>query len=141
VAVLADEAIVPAHLVAVLGEPPADIAARQVWRGLAGRIESYRDRHPEALCHEGDGSVVAAIGPRRAERWMSDPEWDELAGQLRHGPALVAMAAEIDGAPGVSPVATGALSWTEVLERAGALMEAQRRAADRGLERGLGLGM
>ncbi|MGI8984457.1 MAG: MobF family relaxase [Acidimicrobiales bacterium] len=141
VTVLADEAIVPAHLVAVLGEPPADIAARQVWRGLAGRIESYRDRHPEALCHEGDGSVVAAIGPRRAERWMSDPEWDELAGQLRHGPALVAMAAEIDGAPGVSPVATGALSWTEVLERAGALMEAQRRAADRGLERGLGLGM
>ena len=61
VAAISGEAIVPAHLVAVLGEPPSHTAARQAWCGLACRIESYRDRHPEALGHETAGGVMAAL--------------------------------------------------------------------------------
>ncbi len=140
VADLAAEAIVPAHLVAVLGEPPTDPGARQAWSGLAGRIESYRDRHPEAFGHEGDGDVMAAIGPRQVERWMSDPEWDDLAGQLRHGRAVVAAASELAGAMGVGPGQAEALSWSEVLDQAVALAQAHSRMAQRGLERDGGLG-
>ncbi len=141
VAALADEAIVPAHLVAALGEPPTDTAPRQAWSKLAGRIESYRDRHPEALGHEVAGGVTAAIGPRQAERWLPDPEWDDLAGQLRHGRALVAVAAEIEGRTSASPVGSEPLSWADILDQAGALLETQRRTAERGLDRGMGLGL
>jgi conjugative relaxase-like TrwC/TraI family protein len=141
VAALSDGPIFPAHLVAVLGEVPNNTAGRQAWRGLASRIESYRDRHPEALGHEGAGGVMAAIGPRQAERWLPDPEWDDLAGQLRHGPALVAVAAEIEGRTSVSPVGAEMLSWADILDQAGTLLEAQRRTAERGLDRGMGLGL
>ncbi|MGH9181425.1 MAG: hypothetical protein ACRDY5_06900 [Acidimicrobiales bacterium] len=119
VAALSGEAIVPAHLVAVLGEPPGDAAGHQAWCGLACRIESYRDRHPEAFGHESAGGVMAAIGPRQAERWMSDREWDDLAGQLRHGPALVAMAAEINGGTRLSPVGAETRSWADILGSGG----------------------
>ncbi len=61
VAAIAGEPIAPVHLVAVLGEAPAESAGRQAWCGLAYRVESYRDRHPEALGHEASGGVVAAI--------------------------------------------------------------------------------
>ena len=138
VAALSAQAIVPAHLAAVLGKVPPDPGARQVWCGLAGRVESYRDRHPGALGHEAHGGVVAAIGPRPGERWMPDPEWDDLAGQLRHGTELVAAAAHVE-ATGVSHADAG--SWVEVLDRAGALLEAKGRTADHGLEQDHGLGL
>jgi len=142
IAGLSGEAITPAHLVAVLGEPPIDPGPRQAWSGLAYRIESYRDRHPEVLGHEADGGVKAAIGPRPAERWMPDPEWDGLAHQLRNGPALVAVVAEVGRATDGSPDGD-ALSWTELLDQAGALLDAQARGAARGLDHdhGLGLGL
>jgi hypothetical protein len=137
VADLSAEAIVPAHL-AALGEVPTDPGARQVWCGLACRIESYRDRHPDALGHEAHGGVEAAIGPRPAERWMPDPEWDALAGHLRHGAGLVAVAAQLE-ATGVSYA--DAHSWIEVLDHAGALLEAQGRTPDHGLDLDSGLGL
>ncbi len=86
---------------------------------------------------------MAAIGSRQGERRMSDTEWDDLAGQLRRGPALVAVAAEVDGATGrQSDRCQGALmdrgarpGWYAA--------GAQRRTAERGLnhDHGLGLGL
>lgn len=136
VAELSAEAVVPAHLAAVLGEVPSDPRARQVWCGLACRIESYRDRHPEALGHEAHGGVVAAIGPRLVKGWMAEPEWDDLAGQLRHGSELVAVATEV--ATGVGH--TDARSWTDILDKAGDLLE-QGRMTEHGLDHDSGLGL
>ncbi len=141
VAALSAEAIVPAHLVAVLGEPPGDTAGRQAWCGPACRIESYRDRHPEALGHEIAGGVMAALGSRQSERWVPDPEWDDLGGQLRHGSALVTMAAEINGGTRITPVGAEVRSWADILDQAGMLLEARRQTTERGLDRGLGLGL
>ncbi len=134
---LAAEPIVPPHLVDVVGEAPSDPHARQAWWGLAWRIEAYRDRHPDALGHEADGGVIAAIGPSPAARWMPDAEWDDLAGQVRHGRSLVALAAEasnadVDGAWG------DATAWAEVVEEAGALLNSQRATVDRGVGRETG---
>ena len=108
-----------------------------MWSGLACRIESYRDRHPGALGHEAHGGVEAAVGPRPVERWMADPEWDDLAGQLRHGSELVAVATEV--ATGVSY--TDARSWTDILDKAGDLLEAQGRMPEHGLDHDSGLGL
>ncbi|MGH9282083.1 MAG: hypothetical protein ACRD0S_04015, partial [Acidimicrobiales bacterium] len=141
VAALSGEAIVPAHLVAVLGGPPGDAAGRQAWCGLACRIESYRDRHPEALGHESAGGVMAALGPRQSERWVPDPEWDDLAARLRHGPALVTMAAEINEGTRLTPVGAEVRSWADILDQAGMLLEARRQTTERGLDRGLGQGL
>ena len=95
VATLAREPIAPAHLVLVLGDPPADSAGRQVWCGLAYGIEAYRDRHPEALGHEAHGGAMAAIGPRPGQRWDRAPEWDDVAGRIADAPALVGIATDI----------------------------------------------
>ncbi|MGI8686071.1 MAG: MobF family relaxase [Acidimicrobiales bacterium] len=136
---LSAQAIVPAHMVEVLGEPPADPGSRQAWWGLAYRIESYRDRHPEALGHETAAGVMAAIGPRTAERWVSDPEWDDLTDQLVHGRGLVRMAQEVDGSE--PTFAADAPSWDHVLDQAVDLLKAQDRAVERGLDHDHGMGL
>lgn len=128
------DAIGPDHLVAVLGEPPTQAGPRQVWCELAGRIESYRDRHPEAIGHESEGGVTAAVGPRPAERRIPDAEWDELAAQLGRGAELVSVAADVS-APGDDA------SWVELLDDAVALLEARRATPDRGLDHDHGRGI
>lgn len=130
VAAMAAEPVAPAHLV-VLGEPPADSAGRQAWYGLAYRVESYRDRHPEALGHEASGGVAAAIGPRPGERWQRAPEWDDLAGQLGHGVALVAMAVEV-ARPGET-MPNEPSSWQEFVDQAGRDLEARTPTLERGI--------
>lgn len=139
---MAGEHLAHAHLVAVLGEPPADPAGQAVWRGLACRVESYRDRHPEALGHESDGGVMAAIGPRPVERWMTAPEWDALAGRLARGHALVAVAGEI-ASPGEDTLPSDPSSWIELMDQASLVLEASRQTVNRGLSRdhGLDLGL
>jgi conjugative relaxase-like TrwC/TraI family protein len=131
VAAMAAEPVAPAHLVVVLGEPPADSAGRQAWYGLAYRVESYRDRHPEALGHEASGGVAAAIGPRPGERWQRAPEWDDLAGQLGHGVALVAMAVEV-ARPGET-MPNEPSSWQEFVDQAGRDLEARTPTLERGI--------
>lgn len=89
VTALSAELVVPAHLAAVVREVPSDAGARQAWCGLAYRIESYRDRHPEALGHEAHGGVVAAIGAPPGGAVDAGSRVDDLAGQLRHAAELV----------------------------------------------------
>jgi conjugative relaxase-like TrwC/TraI family protein len=141
VAVLAGQAITPFHLVSALGDPPAEPAGRQVWCGLAYRIESYRDRHPEALGHEVTGGVVAAIGPRPADRWDRAPEWDDLAGRLADGPVLVGIAADI-GPLGETAHRDDVSTWLSAVDAADEALEAHRPTVERDLtpEGGLSLG-
>ncbi len=137
VAAIAAEPVAPGHLVAVLGEPPADSAGRQAWCGLAYRVESYRDRHPEALGHVASGDVAAAIGPRPGERWQRAPEWDALAGQLGHGVALVAMAVEVTRPGETMPDEPS--SWLELVDQARRDLEAQTPTLARGMSREHGM--
>lgn len=92
VAAMATEPLAPSHLAGVLGAPPSGAARRAAWCGIVYRVESYRDRHPEALEHAAAGGVMAAIGPRPGERWCRQPEWDDLADHLAHGADVVAIA-------------------------------------------------
>ncbi len=138
VAAMAAEPIAPAPLVAVLGQAPADCAGRQAWCGLAYRVESYRDRHPEALGHEASGGIAAAIGPRPADRWHRAPEWDDLAGELAHGVALVATAGEL-AKPRKPVLESEASSWLELVNRAGQVLEAQTLNRERGISRDYGM--
>jgi hypothetical protein len=60
---LADEVDRPEHIVAVLGEPPVDLARRDRWRTAAGAIESYAARWsslPELASDERDLSLDRA---------------------------------------------------------------------------------
>ncbi|MDP9019536.1 MAG: relaxase domain-containing protein [Actinomycetota bacterium] len=141
VAAMAGEPIAPIHLVAVLGEPPADSAGRQAWCGLAYQVESYRDRHPEALGHEAFGGVAAAIGPRSGERWQRAPEWDDLAGQLGRGVDLVAMAVEV-ARPGET-MPDEPSSWLELVDQAGRDLTARTPTLERGIrpDHGMELGL
>ena len=143
VAELADLDLTPTHLAGVLGQAPTDPRGRQAWCGLAERIESYRDRHPDALGHEEAGGVVGAVGPRPAKRWMPAPDWDDLAGRLRHGREVVAVAAQVAALAPSSAAGPEEGSWAEVFDQAAVLLKARSRQADRGLYRddGLGLGL
>ena len=137
---MAAEPLAPTHLAGVLGEPPVDRAGRAAWCGLAYRVESYRDRHPEALEHPAHGGVMAAIGPRPGERWCPEPEWDDLADRLAHGADVVGMAR---GLASPSAALDETLSWLELADRAGRLLEAETVALNRGISRdhGMGLGL
>ncbi|HEV2810918.1 MAG TPA: MobF family relaxase [Acidimicrobiales bacterium] len=137
VSAIAAEPVAPAHLVAVLGEPPANSAGGQAWCGLAYRVESYRDRHPEALGHEASAGVAAAIGPRPGERWQRAPDWDDLAGQLGHGVALVAMAVEVAGPGETMPDEPS--SWLELVHQAGRDLEPRTPTLERGISRDHGM--
>ncbi len=141
VAALAREPIAPAHLALVLGNPPADPAGRQVWCGLAYGIESYRDRHPEALGHEAHGGAVAAIGPRPGQRWDLAPEWDDVAGRIADAPALVGIATDI-GLRGHRVHQADVSTWLSAVDAAGEALEAHRPSAEHGLtpDHGLSLG-
>ena len=136
VAAVAAEPLAPSHLASVLGEPPVDQAGRAAWCGLAYRVETYRDRHPEALEHAAHGGVMGAIGPRPGARWCGQPEWEDLADRLAHGADLVAMAREL-----ASPSAAldEASSWLEVVERAHRLLDAETVTLDRGISRDHGM--
>ena len=136
VAAMAAEPLAPSHLVEVLGEPPADGARRAAWCGLAYRIETYRDRHPEALEHATEGGVMAAIGPRPGEHWCRQPEWDDLADRLVHGADVVALARGL-ASPGATLDETS--SWLELADRAGRLLETQTVTLDRGISRDHGM--
>ena len=140
VAAMAAAPLAPTHLAGVLGEPPAGAAGRAAWCGLAYRVETYRDRHPEALPHVAEGGVMAAIGRRPGERWCRQPEWDDLADHLAHGAEVVATARRL-----TSPDARldGATSWLELADQAGQLLEAETVTLDRGIsrDRGMELGL
>lgn len=138
---LATEPITPLHLVAAQGEQPTSLAGRQAWSGLAYRVESYRDRHPEALGHEAGGGVMAAIDPRPVGRWLPAREWEGLAGQLACATDLVSLAAEAR-APGGTALLGDVSSWLERVDHAGAAVAARDAAAvDRGLSLNDGLGL
>ena len=141
VAALAREPIAPAHLVSVLGDPPAHPAGRQVWCGLAYGIESYRDRHPEALGHEAHGGAMAAIGPRPGQRWDLAPEWDDMAERITDGPALVGIAADI-GLRGDTVHQAEVSTWLSAVDAAGEALEAQGPRVEHGLtpDHGFSLG-
>ncbi|MGH9190100.1 MAG: hypothetical protein ACRD0Q_08725 [Acidimicrobiales bacterium] len=60
---------------------------------------------------------------------MPAPEWDDLAGRLRHGTAVVALAAQVDAGGPSSSVGPEGDSWAEVFDQADTLLRA--RAARR----------
>lgn len=76
--------------------------------------------------------MVAAIGPPSGERWQRAPEWDDLAGQLAHGVALMAVAAEISG-PGKGGFENDVSAWLERIERAGHVLNAKTLTRERGI--------
>ncbi len=80
---------------------------------------------------------MAAIGPRPGERWQRAPEWDDLAGQLGHGVALVAMAVEV-ARPGET-MPDGPQSWLELVDQAGRVLEARTPTLERGITRDHGM--
>ena len=135
VAAMADEPLAPTHLAGVLGELPIDPGGREAWCGLAYRVETYRDRHPEALEHVGKGGVMAAIGPRPGERWCPQPAWDDLAEHLARGADVVVMARGL-ASPAVRLDETS--SWLELADRAGRLVEATV-TVERGVSRHAGM--
>ena len=142
VAALAAGPNAPTHLAAALGEPPANSAGRQAWCGLAYRVESYRDRHPEALGHEAHGGVMAAIGPPPASSWYRAPEWDDLAGQLAHGAVLVAMAEEVSR-PGEAMLQGEVSAWLQLVDHASRVLHARTPTPDREIspDHGIELGL
>lgn len=136
VAAMATQPLAPTHLAGVLGEAPEDPAGRAAWCGLAYRVEAYRDRHPEALEHIAEGGVIAAIGPRPGEKWCRQPEWDDLAEHLGHGPETVTMAKRLrTGGEALDESS----SWLELLDQAGLLLEAETAVLDRGINRDHGM--
>ena len=139
VAALADQALVPTHLIEVIGEPPIDPSGRKTWCGLAYAVESYRDRHPEALGHETQSGIMAAIGPRPGQRWHSEQEWDALAWRVGKGKDLVRTGAEFGHRQ--SPQLGAESSWLELLDQASAAMETNRVTAERELGRDHGVGL
>lgn len=62
---LSTEAIVPAHVAAVLGEMPSDPGARQVWCGLGYRIESYETAIPTPSATRASGAWWPPSAPVR----------------------------------------------------------------------------
>ena len=79
------------HLVAVLGEPPPSVAGRQVWCALAYEIETYRDHHPDAVGHEHQEGVQAAVGTWPSS--LSDrATWEHVARRVAHGAEIIAIA-------------------------------------------------
>ncbi len=138
VAAMAAEPVAPPPWWRCRPGPGRPTPERQAWCGLAYRVESYRDRHPEALGHEASGGVAAAIGPRPADRWHRAPEWDHLAGELAHGVALVATAGEL-AKPREPVLESEASSWLELVNRAGQVLEAQTLASERGISRDHGM--
>ena len=140
VAAMAAEPLAPGHLAGLLGDPPTQPAGRAAWCGIAYRVESYRDRHPEALEHAVAGGVMAAIGSRPGERWCRQPEWDELADHLAHGADLVGMARGL-ATPGET--LDKASSWLDLVSRAGRLVEAETATFEREIsrDRGMELGL
>jgi hypothetical protein len=79
------------HVVAVLGDPPPSVAGRQAWCALGFEIETYRDHHPDAVGHEHQEGVQAAIGPWPSS--LSDgATWDHLARRVADGAEIIAIA-------------------------------------------------
>ena len=140
VAAMAAEPLAPSHLIGVLGGPSAHGAGRAAWCGLAYRVETYRDRHPEALEHVAEGGVMAAIGRRPGEWSCRQPEWDDLADHLAHGANVVARARRF-ASPGAR--LDEATSWLELADQAGRLLEAETVTLDRGIspDHGMELGL
>ncbi|HET7489359.1 MAG TPA: MobF family relaxase [Acidimicrobiales bacterium] len=116
----------PAHLVEVLGRPPAPGAGRSAWCGLALRVEHYRDGHPEALGHDDDDGVNAAIGPRPSSRTQRPSAWDRVAGALRNAEAVVSVSAGLgdDAHRG----GDGPAGWMATADRAAELIDAVEAA-------------
>lgn len=76
------------HVVAI-GEPPPSVAGRQAWCALAYEIETYRDHHPDAVGHEHEEGVQAAIGPSPS-RSATDP--GPCGAADRRGAEIIAVA-------------------------------------------------
>jgi len=62
-----------------------------VWCALAYEIETYRDHHPEAVGHEHEQGVQAAIGPSPSSPSDRAP-WDHLARRIADGAEIIAVA-------------------------------------------------
>jgi hypothetical protein len=128
------------HVVDVLGPPPDDAVAAQVWCGIADAIETYRDAHAHdderfGPWPKAPNIADAAIGPRPTNA-VAGREWDRVARYIADAHDLVAVA----GSGSLSATLThDADVWHEALTHASVALDATRPQPARGREVGRGL--
>jgi hypothetical protein len=123
------------HLVGMLGEPPPSVAGRQAWCALAYEIESYRDHHPDAVGHEHEEGIQAAIG-HSPSSFNDRITWDHLARRIADGAHVVAIADDLPIGQAVE--LDGPECWSQRLnhafEASGAVVALDRDATGLGID-------